>query len=153
MGNNGTINSLAHEIESTAGTLTGPLPEGVRFDFKPLRQLKDAALQKYVSQTSSAEARGISFLLVLLLEDMFYNLTGDSPPYREAYGQTLNSLRQGFMISMGNTLSALSSALRSGDSTQSFSELIGLVNHYLSCIDAINEAIDKAVGAGDDTEC
>jgi hypothetical protein len=153
MDDNGNIDTLAKELKSTGETLTGPLPEGIRFDFKPLRQLKDIALHKYLSQTSSPEVRAVSLLLVLLLEDMFYNLTGDSPPYKEEYGQILNGIRQGFMISMGNTLSALSSALTGRDPSQSFSELINLVNHYLSCIDAVNEAIDRAVGPRNDKEC
>jgi len=137
--------NLGAELESTGKVLLGPLPEGIRIDFTPLRKLKDVTLQEHVLRDSNKETRGLSFLLLIFFEDLFYNLSGDSPPYEENYGEALDEIRANFMESIGRALCHLAKAVNEHNDLAEFETLRALANDYLDCIGAINDEIEKWV--------
>ena len=143
MDKDNTQTNLADELESTGKILLEPLPEGIRIDFTRLRKLKDSKLREYVLQDTNKETRGLSFLLLIFLEDLFYNLSGDSPPYDENYGEILDEIRANFMRSIGRALCDLSKAVKERNGLTAFETLRSLANDYLDCIETINLEIGK----------
>ncbi len=133
---------LAEDLD-LAGRKRIERPDGTAFDVRGLRILKDDILPNYLSRPSRDDTRCLSFLLMILCDDIFYNFAGDFP-YEEPYGKKVDAIRTEFFLSLGDRLCELSRAVAGDDFVQVFQLLTSLVLTYLDSLDRINQEIDRS---------
>jgi hypothetical protein len=133
------MNDLTTVLNSTGESLVNSASNGI----KPLRELKDEILPRFLAREFPAETRCCSFLLITFFDDIFYNMTGDFPQERP-YGESVDKIRREFFKVVGNSLSGLAHAIESGDANTIFKQCSYLITTYLDSIETINYKIERA---------
>lgn len=133
--------SFANQLEFTGKALTAG---GAGAPVRELRNLKDDHLPEYLSRNTRHEIRSLSFLLMILLDDIFYNFSGDFP-YEDPYGEEVDALRVDFFTSVGSTLTELAKVISENQFSAAFQSLTSLTVNYLDCLAKINDRIEESL--------
>ncbi|MGA3084117.1 MAG: hypothetical protein ABSE95_04930 [Thermodesulfobacteriota bacterium] len=108
----------------------------------PFKKLRYKGLPKYLSVEYPKEIRFLSFFLINLLEDIFYNLIGDFP-YEDSFGDQIHAVRKDFFKFMSEKFIEIGKAILINDYLIIPTRFTELVVDYLTVIEKINTIIDE----------
>ena len=91
------------------------------------------------NQSSAANIRFLSFFLFSLIEDFYYNLTGDFPYQKSNY-----NIRDNIYKNIGQGLKEFAENLESDDLALWYKSCVKIVDTYLNGIAELNKTSNKA---------
>jgi hypothetical protein len=97
-----------------------------------LREIQ-RALKPLLYTSGDNELRFVAFSLVALVDDVFYNASGDFP-YDEHWGSAVKTVRRTLLSDLLGGLPALAAALEQSDSAALFKCGMSLVDRYLDAV-------------------